>query len=77
MVKIKKSQKDESNKPLIFHVFSGGGANIYAKLIEEIIKYNSAIVNKPIIVAGAVFDSCPGRPGFLTGSKAAVVSVKR
>ena len=68
-----KSLKDESRQPLIFHVFSGGGSNIYAQLIKEINQYNSAIVEQPINVIGVVFDSCPCRPGFVSGQKSVVV----
>jgi len=69
-----KSLKDESRQPLIFHVFSGGGSNIYAQLIKEINQYNSAIVEQTINVVGVVFDSCPCRPGFVTAQKSVVVS---
>ena len=70
-MKRSKLGKDQSNTPLIFHIFSGGGANIYTKLVEDIIKHNATIVDKPISIAGAVFDSCPGRPGFIAVSKMA------
>ena len=74
---LRKSEKDVSKQPLIFHVFSGGGCNIYAQLIKEINKYNSAIVERPINVIGVVFDSCPCRPGFIAGQKSIIVRKNR
>ena len=73
-VKICKNLKEKSSQPVIFHVFSNGGANIYSKLIKEIYQYNSVFNYQPIHVAGVVFDSCPGRPRSFTGMKAALVS---
>lgn len=69
-----KNLKEKSSQPVIFHVFSNGGANIYSKLIKEIYQYNSVFNYQPIHVAGVVFDSCPGRPRPFTGMKAALVS---
>ena len=69
-----KNLKEKSSQPVIFHVFSNGGANIYSKLIKEIYQYNSVFNYQPIHVAGVVFDSCPGRPRSFTGMKAALVS---
>ena len=71
------SCKDESSRPLIFHVFSNGGAIIYPELIKEILKYNSTIVENPIKVAGVIFDSSPSRPKFLTAVKTFAVSTKK
>jgi len=71
---LKQLAKEKSSQPVIFHVFSNGGANIYSKLIKEIYQYNSVFNYQPIHVAGVIFDSCPGRPRPFTGMKAALLS---
>lgn len=71
---LKELIKDKLRLPIIFHVFSNGGANIYAKLIREIYSYNSVFNYEPIHVAGVIFDSCPGRPKCYTGLRATLLS---
>ena len=42
---------------------------VYNKLVNQIYNYNAVFSHKPIHIAGAIFDSCPGEFSDFSSSK--------
>ncbi|NXH50824.1 TM53B protein, partial [Dicaeum eximium] len=55
------------NRPVLFHVFSNGGAMLYRYVIEALHAHNTF---KNLRVAGTIFDSAPGRRNLRGGLRA-------
>ncbi|NXO85604.1 TM53B protein, partial [Sitta europaea] len=55
------------NRPILFHVFSNGGAMLYRYIIELLHTQKSF---KNLRVAGTIFDSAPGRRNLRGGLRA-------
>ncbi|NXX86169.1 TM53B protein, partial [Urocolius indicus] len=60
-----------ANRPLLFHVFSNGGVMLYRYILEALHSHRPF---KNLRVAGAVFDSAPGRRN-LRGALRALATV--
>ncbi|KAL2301814.1 hypothetical protein Nmel_011213 [Mimus melanotis] len=55
------------NRPILFHVFSNGGAMLYRYIMEVLHTHKSF---KNLRVAGTIFDSAPGRRNLRGGLRA-------
>lgn len=55
------------NRPVLFHVFSNGGAILYRYIIEALHNHQPF---KNLRVAGTIFDSAPGRRNLRGGLRA-------
>ncbi|NXP27222.1 TM53B protein, partial [Scytalopus superciliaris] len=58
------------DRPVIFHVFSNGGAMLYRYIIEALHTHKPF---KSLRVAGTIFDSAPGRRNLIGGLRALAI----